>query len=63
MKMPLLSKAIAAMIAIAGLTVCPPSYADDWDDPGDDPGAMSMVFMPLLTLGAGFDILHNSKAR
>ena len=38
MKMPLLSKVIAAMIAIAGLTVCPPSYADDWDDPGDDPG-------------------------
>ena len=38
MKMPHCRKIFAAMIAIAGLVLCPAAYADDDDDWGDDPG-------------------------
>ena len=38
MKMPYCRKTFAAMIAIAGLVLCPAAYADDDDDWGDDPG-------------------------
>ena len=38
MKMPHCRKTFAAMIAIAGLVLCPAAYADDEGEWGDDPG-------------------------